>query len=186
MYDFRGQVVTEMFRSGDGQESSTRAGAEEHFDLDIRNFLYRSSVLKNSGLVHAIVIYPGMDSKIYKNMGKYRHKISTMEWRVNYIMLFEVATMFFFSMVMSVKAFYWTKNTAIIHKYIFPIFPEDLPHTIAGRNFLIFYLVLGFLLPIAIFINLEIAKIAYTKLVEYDVELAHVDPNINDIRTVSL
>jgi len=94
--------------------------------------------------------------------------------------------MFGFSIVMSVKCTFWFRTMGAKMPYAYPVFPPGLEGTLGARNFLIFYLILGFLLPIAIIIVLEIVKLAYTRLVEVDADLAHEDFALGDVRFASV
>mmetsp|Transcript_2344 Transcript_2344/g.2284 ORF Transcript_2344/g.2284 Transcript_2344/m.2284 type:complete len:123 (+) Transcript_2344:966-1334(+) len=80
------------------------------------------------------------------------------------------------------KCFYFTKNHGPDMTYVFPVFFPTIPRTLAWNNFLIFYLLLAFLLPLAILIVLEIVKLMYTRIIEVDSELMMIDYDLKDLR----
>lgn len=45
-------------------------------ELDLKQFLHRGTILKNSHYVDALVIYTGENTKVIMNQGRYRFKIS--------------------------------------------------------------------------------------------------------------
>ena len=127
-------------------------------------------------------VYNGLETKIFLNQGKYHVKTSTIEKRINVILVFHIFVLIALDLAITLKCWAWTRDIAIGHVYIFPVYPPDLPRTLASANFLIHYLILGFLLPIALVITLELVKIIYTKQVELDADIANPDYNINDVR----
>lgn len=49
-------------------------GGGVHKDMDIRHFLLKGSVMKHSGMVDAMVIFTGEDTKIQMNWSQYKYK----------------------------------------------------------------------------------------------------------------
>ena len=43
-------------------------------DLDLKQFLHRGTILKNSRSVDAVVIYTGVETRLVMNQGKYTFK----------------------------------------------------------------------------------------------------------------
>ena len=70
-------------------------------DLELKNFIPRGSVLKNSENVYAVVLYTGIDTKLVQNQGKYKFKISKLSVVLNRFMIINIVTMFVLDIFMS-------------------------------------------------------------------------------------
>ena len=57
------------------------------FSMTMNQFLPRGSVLRNTGFVYGVVIYAGRDSKIMKNLKSGKLKFSTLEHKLNRLIL---------------------------------------------------------------------------------------------------
>ena len=62
-------------------------------DLDIKQFLHRGAILKNSEYIDAVVIYTGVQTKLVLNQGKYKFKISQLDRAINMTTLFNLVLM---------------------------------------------------------------------------------------------
>jgi phospholipid-translocating ATPase len=60
------------------------------------NILLRGTMVKNTFEAVGMVVYAGMDTKIFLNQAKVRHKQSQVERKVNYIQLCLFVVLFFF------------------------------------------------------------------------------------------
>jgi len=70
-------------------------------DLELKNFIPKGAVLKNSEEVYACVLYTGVDTKLVMNQGFYKFKISYFNKVVNKFMIVNIACMFIFDVLMS-------------------------------------------------------------------------------------
>ena len=88
LYSFKGQANL----SGE----STRVT-----DLELKNFIPRGSTLKNSSDVYVMALYTGTDTKMVLNQGKYKFKISHLNYLINRYMLYNLATMIVLQVLLS-------------------------------------------------------------------------------------
>jgi magnesium-transporting ATPase (P-type) len=63
------------------------------------------------------------------------------------------------------------------------VFPEENPDSkgYALNGMASFYILLNSIVPLSMVITLEISKIYYTKMIEWDAELLHIDNKDGDL-----
>ncbi len=122
------------------------------------------------------------------NQGKYHHKTSQIERKLNLFLFFNICVLFVLAGIISGKAYHFAENYGPYLRYIYPRWNPDLgtPRKIAVGDMAIFYLILNTLLPIAIVVVLEIVKLIYTKAVEADAEMMLEDYFVGDVRMCSV
>lgn len=69
--------------------------------LELKNFIPRGAVVKNSSNVYACVLYTGLDTKLALNLGKYQFKISMLQKYINKFVVINIISLFFFDMLFS-------------------------------------------------------------------------------------
>lgn len=117
-------------------------------------------MLKNSGKVKALVLYTGKDTKIFLNSGKHRFKRSKIERNLQFVLLFNVLTLFVLDFIMTGKCAHFIKTHSASYKYIWP--EDDVSvGKYAGKTFATYYLLFNTFVPLALSIVLEFAKYAY-------------------------
>lgn len=74
---------------------------DEHLPVDLKQFLYRGSMLQNSNFADAVVVYTGTDSKIVMNNGKYVFNQSQLDRAINLITLWNMGLIFVLAGIMT-------------------------------------------------------------------------------------
>jgi magnesium-transporting ATPase (P-type) len=70
-------------------------------ELDLKQFIPRGAMIKNSSEVTAMIVYTGTETKLAMNEGKYRSKISSFAKLLNIILAINIAIMFTMAILMS-------------------------------------------------------------------------------------
>ena len=140
-------------------------------DVIISNnfFLLKGSVLKNTNWIIGMVVYTGMENKIILNAKKPRLKMSKIEKRLNYYLLF----VFFFLMVCCsfcsiLHHFEYTK-----HKIFYKNFISE-ERSINTESFIVFFtyfLLLNTFIPISLVVSTEIIKMIQGIIISWDILL---------------
>mmetsp|Transcript_7801 Transcript_7801/g.7257 ORF Transcript_7801/g.7257 Transcript_7801/m.7257 type:complete len:127 (+) Transcript_7801:613-993(+) len=102
------------------------SGKDQKFSIDLLNFIPRGSVLKNSGKVRVLILYSGLQTKMFLNQGKYHFKRSQLDKKINVILFFNIIAMFVLMGIMSGRYYQFLTRRAQEHWYIFPENPLDV------------------------------------------------------------
>ena len=96
LYYYEGQIIL--------SKRSEKTGAEKKkvINVDIKMFMHRGAVLRNSGSVYAMVTQTGVQSKQIMNLGRYTYKLSRIEAMLNYFSAINLAAMLFMAAMLTI------------------------------------------------------------------------------------
>jgi len=129
--------------------------------LDLKQFIPRGSMVKNSNTIYAMVIYTSVETKLALNEGKYRTKISNYARILNIFLAINIFIMFFALIMMSQVG-----NRTFNSKY-----GDQMPYVFTDaekpinyefytfRSMMSFYLLFNGLLPLDLAVTLMISKL---------------------------
>jgi phospholipid-translocating ATPase len=139
-------------------------------ELDLKQFIPRGCILKNSTKTYAMVIYTGTDTKLALNQGKYISKISNISWQLNIYFAINIAVMLVMAAMMAfVGNVTWNKNTGVKHYYIFDEAEGPIDYAkYSGTAFMSFYLLFANILPLDMAITLMLSKLLLVQIVQAD------------------
>ena len=78
-----GGVMTIEKNDEDQNENNTNQEQQQEISLGLEQFLYRSSVLKNTELAWGVVLYAGVDTKMFRNLEDRPPKRSNLDVKLN-------------------------------------------------------------------------------------------------------
>ena len=140
-------------------------------DIIINNtgFLLKGSVLKNTNWIIGVVVYTGMENKIILNSKKPRLKISKIEKRLNYYLLFVFCFLMLCCSFCSVYHHFGYKNH--LNYYINFVLIERSIDTESFIVFFTYFLLLNTFIPISLVVSTEIIKMIQGIIMAWDVML---------------
>ena len=151
-------------------------GGGVHKDMDIRHFLLKGSVLKNSGMVDAMVIFTGEDTKIQMNWSRTQFRWSHLDISINWITLCNAITLFVLLLICSLSKYIWLKNHVEETDKVDNAFLTMPANTASfGEAMGMFFLLFRLLIPFEVVVVLEFAKWRYSNLVEQDSHLYNIE-----------
>lgn len=154
LYSFRGQF------SVDGKMHSLR----------LENVAFRGSVLRNTKSALGIVIFTGEETKIrMNNIKNPRTKRPKLQRNINYIVVFMVAVVVVLSAFSSMGQFLSHRKHQNSYWYLRGRVIGVMP-TIIG--FIIMY---NSLIPLSLYVTMEIIKLVQLILLQYDIDMYHVE-----------
>ena len=141
----------------------------------MKNMVLKGCVLKNTSYVYAIVEYAGHHTKIMKNSKNPKPKTSKIIKTMNKIMYslfgFTIAICILFA-IFSVK---FVDKYATKYRYIYPFFDKHKTSNkhfpLFCKNFLVFFIAYAQIIPISLYVAMEIVKVYQAVLIKYDKEI---------------
>jgi magnesium-transporting ATPase (P-type) len=148
-----------------------------------KQLLLKGSKLKNTEFIYGIVIYTGHETKIMKNAKNPPMKQSNIMIIMNKLLysvfIFQLLLCFFFSILFVI----WQKSTGQYLDYL-KKYDDNFNKISKSSNFgsflieiLTFCVAYSHLIPISLYVALEIVKICQSLLIYFDVKME--DPNTN-------
>ncbi|XP_070697783.1 phospholipid-transporting ATPase VD isoform X2 [Pempheris klunzingeri] len=136
--------------------------------LHINNLLLRSSTIRNTETVIGIVVYAGHETKAMMNNNGHRYKRSQLERRLNTDVLWCVLLLIVMCLTAAIGHGLWLKNLKD------PVFRIDRDTSPALSGFYVFWtmiIVLQVLIPISLYVSIEIVKLGQIYFIHNDLAL---------------
>lgn len=138
----------------------------------LRNMILKGCILKNTEYAVGIVVYSGTNTKIMKNSKQPRIKVSkillTMNSLLYSLFVFDVLICIIFAALSAS----WYNDKASLNNYIYPNYDPNDSHNSVFVKFLILFLTffVGYsqIIPISLYVALEIIKIIQGYIIWYD------------------
>ncbi|TRY82205.1 hypothetical protein DNTS_003391 [Danionella cerebrum] len=136
--------------------------------LHSENLLLRSCTVRNTETVVGIVVYAGHETKAMQNNSGPRYKRSKLERRLNVDVLWSVALLLIMCFVAAVGHGFWLIE---FEDPIFMIPDATHPALAAFYMFWTMIIVLQVLIPISLYVSIEIVKLGQIYFIQNDVDL---------------
>jgi len=154
----------------------------EQFPLNNEQLLLRGSKLMDTEYAFGFVAYTGIQTKLVLNSNNPRHKRSKVEREMNKQMIYIFVMQFFLVLVCAVVSAVWYADDIQNHFYL-----DDDPSTgqaakIGARNFAAFYILFSVMVPISLYVSMELVKVAQSLIIWWDIQM--YDP-ISDTRALA-
>lgn len=157
-------------------------GTKKH-QLTSKNVLLRGCTLRNTQQAIAVVVYTGRDTKVMMNTGAARLKRTQIDYQMNSLVLVIFTSLLVFSAIAAIMNSVWVDETgeAFAKSYnwyklydgsgaIKGLYNERFTnrHTIAGLQFLSYMIVMNTLIPISLYVSVELVRLGQSLLITYD------------------
>lgn len=152
LYRFNGRLII------DGKEKQV-------FSLNHTMFLQRGAQLRNTKYCYAVCVYAGVDTKLFLNQQPPPSKFSTVERVLNKFILFVFVCQILICLACAIGSalFAATSDTSP--------YTGDLEQTIpvyALSNFFTYFVLYNTMIPISLWVTLELVRVGQAKFMEWD------------------
>nr|CAJ2469358.1 unnamed protein product [Leishmania braziliensis] len=139
---------------------------EEHA-LSLNQFLYRGCVLRNTDWVWGMVVYAGIDTKLFRNLKEKPLKSSNLDRKLNYLI---VAILIFQQVMLFIIASMavWWNNRHRDHPYLFFFIEMHKGGRLWGYRYLTYFILLSYCVPISLFVTIEMCKVIQAQWMRVD------------------
>lgn len=142
------------------------------YSLGPDNVVYRGSILRNTKAVLGLVVFTGEETKIrMNNLRNPRVKAPKLQWNINLIvlfMVFVVVTLSAFSTM--AERLYYDKGRS----KMWYLLDQDVGVAATFMGFIIMY---NTLIPLSLYVTMEIIKVMQLLFLQYDIDMYHVESN---------
>ncbi|KAL2335697.1 hypothetical protein Fmac_016910 [Flemingia macrophylla] len=150
------------------------------YDLSLQQILLRDSKLKNTDYIYGVVIFTGHDTKVMQNSTDPPSKRSKIERKMDKIIYILFSTLILISFIGSVFFGVETKRDTSVGRYrrwyLHPdnttVFYDPRRATLASiLHFLTALMLYGYLIPISLYVSIEIVKVLQSIFINHDQEM---------------
>jgi phospholipid-translocating P-type ATPase (flippase) len=152
--------------------------------LTAESVLLRGAALRNTGCAYGIVIFTGAETKLMKNASAKRHKMSNMDLVTNRQVFFIFGFQLCLCLVCAIGLGIYTASIDS-HWYLSTHDPNVA--ATAALGFLTFLILFNNLIPISLYVSMEMVKLVQANLINSDAQMYHEETDTNALaRTSSL
>jgi phospholipid-translocating P-type ATPase (flippase) len=143
---------------------------EEAFPVNNDNVFLRGSQLRNTAVAVGIVLFTGRDTKLMKNSSEKRHKMSNIDVitnrQIGYIFLLQLVLCVICAIGLGIF-------TTELNEHWYLADNDSNAGTTALVGFLTFLILFNNLIPISLYVSMEMVKLVQAALINNDVEMYH-------------
>ena len=140
--------------------------------LSTKNIIWRGSSMRKTEWAVGVVIYTGKHTKQGKNLKKSKRKLSTMTKQINTI----VGGIFAFKHVLLFplcSLSVWWREANDGHWYLSTLRTQNTGFETFCLNYMTYFVLLSFLIPISLFVTVELCRVNQILLMKWDSEMMH-------------
>ncbi|EFA86147.1 P-type ATPase [Heterostelium album PN500] len=139
------------------------------YPLTNQQTLLRGCVLRNTDWIYGVVVYSGEDTKIMQNSTDAPSKRSTLEKLVNRALINLFSIMFIVCVISTVVSVVQTSNNKDTWYLAF----DSSSVRDSAKNFLSFMITFAVMIPISLYVSLELVKVAQAVYISWDLDMYH-------------
>jgi magnesium-transporting ATPase (P-type) len=141
-----------------------------YFGFSIKNLLLRGCFLRNIEFCLGLVVYVGPDSKIMKNAKSAPKKVSNIMTQMNYMLYSVFAFQFLLIMAYASISLLWNRDVGTKAEAYLNLKQGNIGAT-WGFNVLTFWVAYSHLIPISLYVIIEMLKLSQGWLIGKDVRM---------------
>eukprot|EP00794_Sanderia_malayensis_P010085 gene10085-11115_t len=173
--NFKGEVVCEPPNNNLEKFQGKLQHNGEDCSLDNTNIVLRGCLLRNTEWVYGLVIFAGHDTKLMMNSGKSTFKRTKLDKLANLLVLYIALALLLICTFLSLMSYFWEKDTGNKFQIYLPweSYYKNSPALIALFHWPAFIMVLNTLIPISLYISIEIIRFGQSLLINWDLQMYH-------------
>jgi len=190
---FDGHIICEPPNNNLSKFEGTLSYNGQKYSLDNEKVIYRGAVLRNTPWCYGVVLFAGKDTKLMQNSGKTKLKRTSIDKLLNYIILGIVIFLLCMCLFCTVACGIWESIIGFSFQMYLPwdsVVPED---KVAGSTviaLLVFFsyaIVLNTVVPISLYVSVEVIRLFLSKLIDWDKQMYDIKSNTHaKARTTTL
>lgn len=163
LYRFNGRLIME------GKDKTV-------YSLNHTMFLQRGAQLRNSKYCYGVCVYAGVDTKLFLNQQPPPSKFSTVERTLNRFILFVFLVQILVCLACAIASGFFEDSEGSKMPYLGHN-PYAVP-VYGLRNFFTYFVLFNTMIPISLWVTLELMRVGQAKFMEWDGEMASITDGI--------
>lgn len=144
----------------------------QDYALGSDNVIYRGCILRNTRAILGLVVFTGEETKIrMNNLRNPRTKAPKLQKNINYIVIFMVLV------VLTLSAFSLMAQRLFYNRDIEKMWYMYGQDAGAAATFMGFVIMYNTLIPLSLYVTMEIIKVMQLLFLQFDIDMYHVESN---------
>lgn len=177
IWGFNGEIICERPNNHLNKFEGTLMWNNQRFALDNEKILLRGCVLRNTQWCYGVVVFAGKDTKLMQNSGKTQFKSTGVDRLLNFIIIGIVLFLLSICAFFTVACAVWEALIGQHFQVYLPwenIIPKDVAQGATIIGLLVFFsyaIVLNTVVPISLYVSVEVIRFAQSFLINWDEEM---------------
>ncbi|XP_049277775.1 phospholipid-transporting ATPase ID isoform X1 [Anopheles funestus] len=174
LWKFNGEIVCEPPNNLLNKFEGTLTWKNQRYPLDNDKILLRGCIIRNTQWCYGVVIFAGKDTKLMQNSGKTKFKRTTIDRLLNFIIIGIVFFLLSICGFCTIASAIWEALVGYKFQIYLPwerIIPKDYLQgaiSIGGLVFFSYAIVLNTVVPISLYVSVEVIRFAQSFLINWD------------------
>ncbi|XP_030081762.1 phospholipid-transporting ATPase ID isoform X7 [Drosophila hydei] len=178
LWSFNGEIICERPNNLLNKFEGTLMWKNQRFALDNDKILLRGCVLRNTQWCYGVVVFAGVDTKLMQNSGKTQFKSTGVDRLLNFIIIGIVLFLVSICALFALGCAIWEGLIGQHFQLYLPwehIIPQEMVAsgaTVIGLLvFFSYAIVLNTVVPISLYVSVEVIRFAQSFLINWDEEM---------------
>eukprot|EP01006_Ploeotia_vitrea_P053423 TRINITY_DN67787_c4_g2_i1.p1 TRINITY_DN67787_c4_g2~~TRINITY_DN67787_c4_g2_i1.p1 ORF type:complete len:1189 (-),score=90.92 TRINITY_DN67787_c4_g2_i1:201-3767(-) len=137
--------------------------------LGLDNIMFRGCKLRNTKWIYGMVVYAGVDTKMMRNLKKKPPKFSGLDRKLNKLIIALVIVQQIIIFILALCSVLWKNGPGQDSPFLVHFASEWGSVRTFIQNYLTFFVLLSFMMPISLFVSMELCKGCQAKFMEWDI-----------------
>ncbi|XP_071965131.1 probable phospholipid-transporting ATPase IM isoform X2 [Antedon mediterranea] len=168
--NFNGEVKCEAPNNRLDRYEGTLIWGEEKFALNNDQLLLRGCRIRNTQWCYGIVIFAGKDTKLMQNSGKSKFKRTSLDKLMNKLVISIFVLLLVICLICSICCSVWEYTYGTDFQVYLP-WDQKNGAIIATFNFFSYIIVLNTLVPISLYVTVELIRLFQSFWINWDVKM---------------
>ncbi|XP_055843321.1 probable phospholipid-transporting ATPase IM [Episyrphus balteatus] len=179
IWGFNGEIICERPNNHLNKFEGTLMWNNQRFALDNEKILLRGCVLRNTQWCYGVVVFAGKDTKLMQNSGKTQFKSTGVDRLLNFIIIGIVLFLLSICAFFTVACAVWEGFIGQHFQVYLPwenIIPKEVAQGATIIGLLVFFsyaIVLNTVVPISLYVSVEVIRFAQSFLINWDEEMCY-------------
>jgi len=176
---FNGHIICEAPNNNLSRFEGTLNLNNKKYPLDNEKVILRGAVLRNTPWCYGVVLFAGKDTKLMQNSGKTKFKRTSIDRLLNFIILGIVIFLLCMCLFCTVACGIWETMIGYDFQAYLPwdlLVPQEPVSGATVISLLVFFsyaIVLNTVVPISLYVSVEVIRLFLSWLIGWDTEMYH-------------
>ena len=158
---------------------ASRRASDVEAPLDTKHVILRGCKLRNTKLVHGLIVFAGFDTKLMQNSGAVRFKRTHIDMKLNRLVLAIFVILLILASICAIFLGLYEHSTAgdEFWRTYLPRVDSEKPSVMAFYNFWSAIIILNTVVPISLYVTIEAIRLGQSIFIMQDREMYHPESN---------
>ena len=164
--------------------SDPKSDHEETYPVGHQQLLLRGAQLRNTEYIYGMCVYAGVDTKIFRNLKNSKLKFSTMDSKLNKLLIGMFAYNAILLVVSIVFTYIWNMKYVASDAAAY-LYDGTSALALSSLQSMTYFILYTYTIPISLFITMELVRIIQAMFIQWDENMVTTKPDGREINAIA-